>query len=80
MRLLRLEVSGDLSLVDFVSNNAPPYAILSHTWGDDHEEPTYSDLANGTGKSKAGYEKILFCTKQAAKDRLQYCWVDTCCT
>jgi len=34
---------------------------------------------NDTGKSKAGYEKILFCGKQAARDHLQYFWVDTCC-
>ena len=33
----------------------------------------------GTGKSKAGYVKIRFCGKQAASDRLQYFWVDTCC-
>jgi hypothetical protein len=30
-------------------------------------------------KSKAGYSKIRFCGYQAAKDDLQYFWVDTCC-
>ena len=33
----------------------------------------------GTGKSKAGYQKIRFCGEQAATDDLQYFWVDTYC-
>jgi hypothetical protein len=36
-------------------------------------------MMNGTGKSKAGYEKILFCGEQAACDDIEYFWVDTCC-
>jgi hypothetical protein len=28
---------------------------------------------------KAGYYKIRFCGKQAAKDGIQHFWVDTCC-
>jgi hypothetical protein len=57
----------------------PEYAILSHTWGADTEEVTFGDLMDGTGKSKAGYEKIRFCGEQARRDGLQYFWVDTCC-
>ena len=34
---------------------------------------------DGTGKSKAGYDKIRFCGEQAQRDGLQYFWVDTCC-
>lgn len=34
---------------------------------------------DGTGRDKPGYEKLVFCAKQAAQDRLQYFWVDTCC-
>jgi hypothetical protein len=79
MRLLRLEDDGEFSLVEFVGNNVPPYAVLSHTWGADHEEVTFKDLVDGAGKSKAGYSKIRFCGKQAAKDGQQYFWVDTCC-
>ena len=79
MRLLRLEDDGNFSLVEFVGNNIPRYAILSHTWGTDEEELTFKDLVGGTGKSKAGYRKIRFCGKQAANDGLQYSWVDTCC-
>jgi ankyrin repeat protein len=79
MRLLKLQDDNELSLVEFFSNDTPPYAILSHTWGADHEEVTYKDVVDGTGKSKAGYNKIRFCGKQATKHGLHYFWVDTCC-
>jgi hypothetical protein len=79
MRLLELQAQGEFSLTEFVGDNTPPYAILSHTWGADGEEVTYKDLVDRTGKSKAGYAKIQFCGQQAASDGLQYFWVDTCC-
>jgi hypothetical protein len=79
MRLLQLEDNGEFSLVEFVGKDTPRYAVLSHTWGMDHEEVTFRDLVDGTGKSKAGYSKIRFCGNQAAKDGLQSFWVDTCC-
>ena len=79
MRLLKLEDNGEFSLIEFVGNETPRYAILSHTWGADNEEATFKDLLEGTSKSKAGYEKIRFCKEQAANDGLQYFWVDTCC-
>jgi hypothetical protein len=79
MRLLKFQDNNKLSLAEFVGDNTPPYAILSHTWGADNEEFTFTDLANGVGKAKAGYKKIQFCGKQSAKDNLQYFWVDTCC-
>ena len=79
MRLLELKTNGEFSLTKYLINNIPPYAILSHTWGDDDEEVTFKDLVEGTGKSKAGYRKIQFCGEQAASDGLQYFWVDTCC-
>ena len=79
MRLLQLGDSGEFSLVEFFGNNIPPYAILSHTWGEDDEEVTFKDIVKGKGKSKAGNRKIRFCGKQAANDGLQFFWVDTCC-
>lgn len=78
MRLLRLEDDGGFSLAEYIGRNIPPYAILSHTWGADHDEVTLEDLVAGTGKNKAGYQKLVFCGKQAAKDNLQWFWVDTC--
>ena len=80
MRLLECNNTGKFSLTkDFVGDNVPQYAILSHTWGVDTEEVTFKDLIEGTGKRKAGYEKVRFCGEQAKRDGLQYFWVDTCC-
>jgi hypothetical protein len=79
MRLLELNSHGEFSLTKYLIDNIPPYAILSHTWGEDDEEVTFQDLTQGVGESKAGYRKIQFCGKQAAKDGLQHIWIDTCC-
>ncbi|PQE05113.1 hypothetical protein CJF31_00006091 [Rutstroemia sp. NJR-2017a BVV2] len=56
-----------------------PYAILSHTWGEDDEEVSYKNLKDGTEKTKDGYKKLRFCSQQAARDGLQYFWIDSCC-
>ena len=79
MRLLQLENGGRLSLTKDLVGNIPPYAILSHTWGDDDEEVTFQDVQQHTGQHKAGYRKLTFCGAQAASDGLQHFWVDTCC-
>jgi len=81
MRLLRCAEPEDFGLTkDFIGNGiVPPYAILSHTWGEDEHEVTFKDLQTGAGRSKAGYKKIQFCGEQAAKDGLKHFWVDTCC-
>lgn len=79
MRLLGLKSDDTLSLTEFVGDNIPRYAILSHTWGTDCDEVGFKDLLEGIWKSKAGYDKIRFCGDQATKDALQYFWVDTCC-
>lgn len=79
MRILRLEEDSAFSLVECVGRDIPLYAILSHTWGVDHEEVTFKDLAENTAKTKTSYRKLTFCGKQAAKDYLQFFWVDTCC-
>ena len=81
MRLLKRNGTGDWVVTDdFVGESQiPPYAILSHTWGPASEEVTFSDLANGSAKGKAGYRKIAFCGEQAEHDGLRHFWVDTCC-
>ncbi|PVH75977.1 HET-domain-containing protein [Cadophora sp. DSE1049] len=77
MRLLQCNNDGDLSLTEFVENDIPKYAILSHRWG--AEEVIFRDLIDGTSKVKAGYGKIQFCGEQSRRDGLQHFWVDTCC-
>ena len=79
MRLLQHNDDGEFSLREFISDGIPPYAILSHIWGSDGEEITFSDMMEGRGKNKSGYLKLRFCGEQAARDGLRYFWVDTCC-
>jgi hypothetical protein len=70
MRLLHFDQAGKLLLTDFSRKPTPPYAILSHRWG--NSEVLFEDIANETYKEKEGYRKIEFCAEQAAKDQLQY--------
>jgi hypothetical protein len=77
MRLLSLNEQGDFTWKEFRQDKIPPYAILSHTWG--AEEVSFLDLIRDNGRSKTGRRKIVFCGEQAARDNLQYFWVDTCC-
>jgi hypothetical protein len=83
MRLLHIDDEGEICLTEFIGNNIPPYAILSHTWGPDHEEITYRDVidaaTNPGYQRKEGYRKLEFCIKQAILHNLHYVWIDTCC-
>jgi hypothetical protein len=78
MRLLKHLLCGDVELVSFHDEDVPPYAILSHTWAED-QEVTYDEMVRGAGREKSGYDKIRFCSSQAALDGLEYSWIDTCC-
>ncbi|KAJ4315012.1 hypothetical protein N0V94_006178 [Neodidymelliopsis sp. IMI 364377] len=79
MRLLHFNDDDSLSLVEFLGNDIPPFAILSHTWYSDSEEYNFQDVVRGTGEERRGYQKVQFCGQQAKRDGLQYFWVDTCC-
>ncbi|KAL6155234.1 hypothetical protein ACJQWK_00900 [Exserohilum turcicum] len=79
MRLLHFDALGKLILTDFRGKRIPPYAILSHRWGD--SEILIEDVLDGNYKEKEeGYRKLRFCAEQAAQDGLRYFWIDTCCT
>jgi len=60
-----------------MSNEVPPYAILSHTWG--NEEVSYQDIQGSDAKLKTGFDKIKRCCEIATSDGLKYAWIDTCC-
>jgi hypothetical protein len=78
MRLLHFDTLGKLVLTDFHGKTIPPYAILSHRWSD--SEILIEDVLSGTYKEREeGYRKLAFCARQAAQDKLQYFWIDTCC-
>ncbi len=76
MRLLHAS-TGEMK--DFISDSEiPPYAILSHTWGE--EEVTFRDwhaLSVSELESRAGHLKIAYCCQQAIRDGLDWIWVDT---
>jgi len=80
MRLLEILSSNKFRLTrNFREGTIPPYAILSHTWGDDEDEVTYEDMMRGLGRDKPGYKKLMLCGTEATRDRLEYIWIDTCC-
>ncbi|KAI0546732.1 heterokaryon incompatibility protein-domain-containing protein [Xylaria curta] len=66
---------------EFISyKQAPPYAILTHTWG--NEEVTFRDWQSEPSKfveRKEGFKKIKLCCQQAAADGFEWVWIDTCC-
>jgi len=64
-------------LETFHGRNIPPYAILSHTWGD--EEVSFSDMGKPHCKNLKGFAKIEGVCKLASVEGFQYAWVDTCC-
>jgi hypothetical protein len=69
--------SFELKYFHAVNTTETPYAILSHTWG--NEEVTFQEMRLKTGsEQKEGYRKIAACCQQARKDGYQYVWVDTC--
>ena len=67
--------SGELPI------KVPPYAILSHTWEDEQDEISYTDISGASSlmRKKAGYKKIALCALEARWRGLDYIWVDTCC-
>ncbi|KAL2124997.1 hypothetical protein VTJ04DRAFT_1362 [Mycothermus thermophilus] len=78
MRLINVQTR---KIHEFVSDaDVEPYAILSHTWGE--EEVSFEDyqtLSPEALSAKKGYRKIDYCCKQAEKDGYLWAWVDTCC-
>lgn len=74
---MRLLSTLTRKLHEFFDENTPPYAILSHTWGDD--EVSFQDLESNETTNKAGYSKIKSCCELAASEGWRYVWIDTCC-
>lgn len=74
---MRLLYTSTLKLEEFIGSNIPPYAILSHTWG--NEEVSFQDMQGSGAMEKVGYEKISRCCEKAATGGFEYAWVDTCC-
>ncbi|KAF7585326.1 hypothetical protein BBP40_011236 [Aspergillus hancockii] len=76
MRLLKASTT-EPELVDFPPDRVPPYAILSHTWGQD--EVTFADLQQPIGQTKSSWSKVQGACRQAVADGYGYIWIDACC-
>ncbi|KAK3358751.1 heterokaryon incompatibility protein-domain-containing protein [Lasiosphaeria hispida] len=77
MRLLHVQT---FKLGEFYEDQTPPYAILSHTWGDNAEELTLQDILSGEPfKDGIGAKKLRGSCAQAEAEGLDYVWIDTCC-
>jgi len=67
-----------LELEEFIGDNIPRYAILSHTWGE--EEVTFVEWGSASPPMhKAGYSKIRGACSETIRRGLNYLWVDTIC-
>jgi hypothetical protein len=84
---MRLLHTTQIKLIEVYGEHVPPYAVLSHTWGD--EEVTLQDLlelSRGHGQwtdslvlSMQRFDKIRRCAEVARRENMQYIWIDTCC-
>ncbi|RBA21246.1 hypothetical protein FPRO05_07560 [Fusarium proliferatum] len=77
---MRLINAITLELHEFFNENTPPYAILSHAWGD--QEVSFQDWQKQNRQQvtwKSGYSKILKACHQALNHSLEWLWVDTNC-
>ena len=75
---MRLLHTSTKKIREFADDAAPPYAVLSHTWGDD--EVTLDDLSGAFYSRKDAYHKKIkgACARSIA-DGLDWIWIDTCC-
>lgn len=68
-----------LELQEFIGDDIPKYAILSHTWGDGEVLFRHVWEKKFPSNASAGSSKIRNACAQAVKDGWEYIWVDTCC-
>ena len=78
---MRLLHTTTITLSSFDDDDSiPPYAILSHTWGDG--EISLHDMSKNVDsglEQSEGYLKIRSCCALAEREGHEYVWIDTCC-
>jgi hypothetical protein len=75
---MRLIDTSTLDYEEFEPAVAPPYAILSHTWGG--AELSFQDVQNDRKAGKEPeYAKLIEGCRAAARHGYSYFWIDTCC-
>lgn len=77
---MRLLNAHTLEFAEFVGDDLPEYAILSHTWVDG-QEVTFQEMEKleAPTRSKSGFKKILHTAELTIAHNLTYFWIDTCC-
>ena len=77
---MRLLHTSHLKFREYIGQNIPRYAILSHTWVED-EEISFKEWQDQTPETsnKSGYRKIIAACREARGNGLNWIWVDTCC-
>ncbi|KAH3907170.1 hypothetical protein HBH56_191330 [Parastagonospora nodorum] len=76
MRLINVTT---FQLSEFWGDAIPPYAILSHRWGEEEVSFEQFSFSPATAERMKGIRKIKYCAAQAKKEDIDWCWVDTCC-
>jgi hypothetical protein len=86
---MRLINCNTLEMEEYSEADAPPYVIMSHTWGKD--EVTFQEWNSlnrehlstlkpgGFLKIKRCCEVVLLGEMNAAEATVNHCWIDTCC-
>ena len=76
---MRLLNASTLKLHQFIGDDVPKYAILSHTWRE--EEVLFEDISKPIDQisGMVGFFKVQRCCGQALHDGWEYVWIDTCC-
>ncbi|KAI0416287.1 ankyrin repeat-containing protein [Xylaria grammica] len=74
---MRLLNTTTLTVSEFKHDQIPPYAILSHTWGEN--EATLQDMKGTRAARKKGHVKVLNFCSLAKANGFEYVWIDTCC-
>jgi len=84
---MRLLHTTEIRLIEVYGEQVPPYAVLSHTWGD--EEATLQEIQSlsqkyreWTDENVASISKLCKIRNSAAvarREGFDYIWIDTCC-
>ena len=74
-------INTETQCLERINDPPGPYAILSHTWGDD--EIVMDDMrtkeSRATSKRRKGYQKLSSAVHRAKSDGYGHIWIDTCC-
>lgn len=75
MRLINVKT---YALQEFLGDNVPKYAILSHRWGS--EEISFLDMSRISDvEHKQGFQQLKMLCQIAKMAGFDFAWMDTCC-